>query len=160
MRRRCKSSADNLRLPATPASTLRQRMKTPRVIALVVLAIVLAFAAVTLVALEGSEVAVLHTALSNREPRDTRVWVADFAGTPWIEAASPERDFYRDIVNDPNVELSRGGERFAYHAVPVSAASGHDLIRSMLRDKYGWADRWIGLLADTSGSIAVRLESR
>ena len=27
----------------------------------------------------------------------------------------------------------------------------------LLARRYGWADRWIGLLADTSGSVAVRL---
>jgi hypothetical protein len=29
-----------------------------------------------------------------------------------------------------------------------------------LRRKYGWADVWIGMLTDTSESIAIRLEPR
>jgi hypothetical protein len=120
--------------------------------------LVLAFAATTLVALEGSEVVVLHTGLGRSEPHATRVWIADYDGSPWIESASPERDFYRDILADPNVELQRSGERSKYRAVPVEGREGHELIRSLLRERYGWADAWIGLLADTSNSIAIRLE--
>lgn len=121
-------------------------------------ALVLAFAATTLLALEGSEVVVLRTALNRSEPRATRVWIADYDGSPWIESASPEREFYRDILADPNVELQRNGERLKYRAVPVDGREGHELIRSLLRQRYGWADAWIGLLADTSNSIAIRLE--
>jgi hypothetical protein len=117
-----------------------------------------AFVATTLVALEGSEVVVLHTGLSRAEPRATRVWIADYDGSPWIESASPAREFYRDIVADPTVQLMRRGELSKYRAVPVEGREGHELIRSLLRQRYGWADVWIGLLADTSQSIAIRLE--
>jgi hypothetical protein len=128
--------------------------------AIVVLSIALAVVATTLVALEGSEVAVLHTALGSEQPRETRIWVVDFGGTPWIEAANPEREFYRDILADPKVELARAGKRYVYRAVAVIDSSGHDMIRAMLREKYGWADRWIAVLVDTSRSIAIRLEPR
>ena len=125
---------------------------------MVAVVLVLAFAATTLVALEGSEVVVLHTGLSRSSPRATRVWIADYGGSPWIESASPEREFYRDILADPHVELQRNGERSKYRAVPVEGREAHELIRSLLRARYGWADTWIGLLADTSNSIAIRLE--
>ncbi len=41
--------------------------------------------------------------------------------------------------------------------MPKPGAAGHRLIRSLLREKYGWADVWVGLIQDTSQSIAVRL---
>jgi hypothetical protein len=42
-------------------------------------------------------------------------------------------------------------------AQPLPNPSGHARIRMLLRRKYGWADAWVGLLQDTSESIAVRL---
>jgi hypothetical protein len=135
-------------------------MKKLRLVVVATLMLVLLFIAATLLALEGSEVAVLHTAPGGAAPRATRVWIADHDGSAWIEAASPQREFYRDILADENVELARRGRRLKFRAVPVAGPHGHELIRSLLRRKYGWADAWIGLLADTSNSVAIRLEER
>lgn len=146
--------------PRSDRYDLSDSMRTLRVLVVVTLLLTIAFAVTTMAALEGSEVVVLHTGLETAHPRDTRVWVVDFGGAAWIESANPEREFYRDILTDPNVELSRDGRRFAYRAVPITDGTGHQLIRSLLREKYGWADAWIGMIADTSSSIAIRLEPR
>lgn len=114
----------------------------------------------TLVALEGREVVVLRTAGPNGELRRTRVWIADADGAAWIEAADPEREFYSDIERDPDVELERGGEIHRYRASILPNPEGHARIRALLRGTYGWADRWVNLLADTSRSIAIRLDPR
>ena len=118
------------------------------------------FGLVTLVALEGREVVVIRTRDAAGKARETRTWIADDAGLAWIEAANPERGFYRDIQRDPEVELQRHGETRRYRAVPIEGPAGHELIRRLLRERYGLADRWIGLVADTSHSIAIRLEPR
>jgi len=47
-----------------------------------------------------------------------------------------------------------------YRAEPQPNPEGHERIRRLLAEKYGWADWWVGLLQDTSGSIAIRLEPR
>jgi hypothetical protein len=39
----------------------------------------------------------------------------------------------------------------------VDDASGHSRIRSWIREKYGGRDRWVGLIVDTSRSVAVEL---
>ena len=44
--------------------------------------------------------------------------------------------------------------------MPVPGDAGHRRIRRLLAEKYGWADTWIGLLTDTSRSVAVRLDPR
>lgn len=126
------------------------------VIALVVLAV--AFGATTLFALEGKDVAVLHTRDEAGEPRRTRVWVAESDGALWVEAATPERGFYRDLLLRPEIDVEHGGraQRMVARAEPGDA--GHQRIRAMLRDKYGWADGWVALLQDTSRSVAVRLD--
>ncbi len=80
------------------------------------LLLAVAFGVVTWVALEGREVAVLHTRSADGESRSTRVWVADSGGAVWVEAANPERPFYMDILNTPAVQLERQGRQEAFTA--------------------------------------------
>ena len=118
----------------------------------------LAFGAITLVALEGKDVAVLHTRDDAGHPRQTRVWVAESDGALWVEAATPEREFYRDLLVRPQVDVEHAGRAIRMVARPEPGAAGHERIRSLLHAKYGWADRWVALLQDTSRSVAVRLD--
>lgn len=118
----------------------------------------LAFGAITLYALEGYDVAVLHTHAPDGTTRATRTWVADDGDTLWVEAAFPERPFYQQLLANPEVEVERGGIVHCYRAKPVPNPDGHTRIRAMLAQKYGWADRWVGLLQDTAASMAVKLE--
>ena len=48
-------------------------------------------------------------------------------------------------------------ERVARASI-VPNPAGHRRIRDLLAARYGWADCWIGLVADTRRSVAVRLE--
>ena len=92
---------------------------------------------VTLFAVEGQEVVVLRTKTPEGEVRRTRIWVAE-----------------------DDAELERGGEIHLYRATPEPGPEGHEKIRSLLRQKYGWADLWVGAIVDTSSSIAIRLDPR
>jgi hypothetical protein len=131
-----------------------------RRLAFLLAAAVLGFAAVTLVALEGREVVQLHTVTPQGDVRSTRTWVADADGAMWIEAANVQRPFLGDLRAHPDIELVRGGTVLPVRAVAVPGLDAHQKIRALLAEKYGWADCWIGLLADTSHSEAVRLEPR
>jgi hypothetical protein len=131
-----------------------------RIMLATVLGVAVLFAAVTLLALEGREVVVLRTLDAHGQARDTRTWIADEDGYAWIEAANAERPFLLHLQTHPEVELRRGGTPYRCHAAAVSNPAGHQRIRRLLAAKYGWADRWIGWLTDTSGSLAVRLECR
>lgn len=122
------------------------------------LLVALGFAAITLYALEGHEVVVLRTRAADGSPRDTRTWVADADGAVWIEAAFADRPFFQQLLSNPDVEVERGGSVRRYRAAPLPNPDGHERIRALLAEKYGWADWWVGLLTDTSGSIAIRLE--
>ena len=44
-----------------------------------------------------------------------------------------------------------------YLAEVVPEPGGHEHIRALLRQRYGWRDLWIAMLQDTSGSREVRL---
>jgi hypothetical protein len=113
--------------------------------------------ATTLVALEGGEVVVLRTRQSDGAPRDTRTWIADEDEGAWIEVANPERPFLEDVLANPDLELQRAGVWHRCRGVLAHNPEGHERIRRLLREKYGWKDRWIGMLVDTSDSLAMRL---
>lgn len=133
-------------------------MKPVAIVGGTLLAVALAFGAITLYALEGREVVVLRTHAPDGSTRETRTWIADDGGAVWIEAAVAERPFFQHLLANPAVELERNGTLRAYRAGPVPNPDGHVRIRTLLAQKYGWADWWVGLLQDTSRSIAVRLE--
>lgn len=135
-------------------------MRAGRGVAGAVALALLAFAATTWLALEARDVAELRTRAPDGGWRVTRVWTAEADGGLWLEAATPEREWYRDVVRDPDVELVRAGRRVPWLALPVPGRAGHERVRSLLRGKYGWADAWVGLLQDTSRSVAVRLVPR
>lgn len=117
----------------------------------------LALVGTTLLALEGGEVVRLHTVSPAGSPRVTRVWIADEDGAAWVEAADPERPFLADLRSGSALELERGAERRACRATVAAEPGGHERIRRLLRQRYGWKDVWIGWIADTSRSLAVEL---
>lgn len=120
--------------------------------------LVLALAIVTLYALEGREVVVLRTATADGGERTTRTWIADDAGAAWVEAATPERPFLHDLERDPTVRLERDHRPLRCRTTVAPNPDGHRRIRDLLAAKYGWADRWIAMVADTERSLAVRLD--
>lgn len=133
---------------------------TARTVTLALASAVFVFGVITLAALEANEVVVLRTVDADGRPRETRTWVADDGGFAWIEAANPDRPFLRHLVAHPEVELRRAGSVRRCRAEPMANPDGHAHIRALLARRYGWADRWIGMLTDTSRSVAVRLSCR
>ncbi len=115
-------------------------------------------AGITLIATEGPEVVVLSTRAPDGTMRRTRVWVAEADGAAWVEAANPERAFYSDIRRNPLVMMERDGQSRPYLAKTFGGPEGNQRIRTLLREKYGWADWWLQQMVDTSRSIAVRLD--
>ena len=130
---------------------------TARTVTLALASALLVFAGVTLAALEANEVVVLRTVDADGRPRDTRTWVADDGGFAWIEAANPERPFLGELRTHPEVEMRRAGSVRRCRAEPMPNPGGHAHVRALLARRYGWADCWIGMLTDTSRSVAVRL---
>jgi hypothetical protein len=125
--------------------------------AAVILPLLVGFGAVTWAALEVSDVAVLETRDPDGGARRTRVWFAEHGGAIWLEAATPAREWLHDVQRAPRVTLERGDDLESFDASPLAGEASHEEIRALLRAKYGWRDRWVGLLQDTSQSVAVRL---
>jgi hypothetical protein len=118
----------------------------------------LVLGALTWAALEMQEVVVIRTGSPDGTVRETRIWIADEDGSWWLEAASAESPWYRDVLANRSVEIVRGGRTVEASVTPVPGEDGHRKIRRLFRQKYGLADLWIGLIQDGSGSILIRAE--
>lgn len=114
-------------------------------------------AGITVVALEGDEVAVLRTFGPGGDAHEVRVWIVDDGEAVWLEAANPHKEFYLRMLRNPTVELVRGRDAVKYRAIPNTSREARARVRGLLARKYGLADRWIGLLVDTSSSVPIEL---
>ncbi|MFP6665032.1 MAG: hypothetical protein VCC00_12570 [Deltaproteobacteria bacterium] len=126
---------------------------------LIPIALVLALALVTAVALEGGGVGVLRTRGGDAPDgiRYTRVWYAQDGARLWIESGDDARPFLEDLRREPRIVLEYEGALHAYVAAVQPNPEGHQQIRRRLGEKYGWRDLWVGLLTDTSGSLGIVL---
>ncbi len=120
--------------------------------------LLVAFAATTWWALESDGVAVIETLARDGSVRSTHVWYAEPDGELWIEAGTPENPWFEDLPRNATLTFTADRRSRPYTATPVDDAAGHARIRALLREKYGVRDWWVGLLVDTTRSVAVRLE--
>lgn len=116
-----------------------------------------AFAGVTWWALESGGVAVVETRRPDGSVRTTHVWYVVPDGEIWLEAGTPANGWFVDTQRNAELRLVAEGLTGRYLAAAVADASGHRQIRDMIRAKYGFRDRWITSIIDTSDSVAVRL---
>jgi hypothetical protein len=125
-------------------------------------ALLLALASAALLALgtyvagEQTEVVVLRTFDPQGAPHETKMWVVDHEGSPWVRVANPHRGWYQRIVADPRVELVRGGRVRALRAVPDPSPAARAALDAAFAVKYGVTDAWYGVLL-RRGAVPVRL---
>ncbi len=106
---------------------------------------------------ETGEVVVLHTRAGN-EDESTRLWVVDHDGVQWLRSGGgTSSGWYARLVEDPHVELERGGTRRPYLATAQPEQT--DLINRLMAAKYGWRDDIIAVLAGSRrNAVAIRLD--
>jgi hypothetical protein len=121
--------------------------------------LLLALAGITWLALESGGVAVVETRGAHGETRSTHVWHVEQDGELWLEAGTRDNGWFVDLLSEPTLALRAPGLEGRYRAHPVENPVVHQRIRSLIREKYGWRDWWVGfLIVDSAGSIPVRLE--
>ena len=120
---------------------------------------VLAFVALTWLALESGGVGIIETTGEGGVPRRTHVGPVEIEGDVWLEAGTPEGGWYLDIAHEPELSLEREGSRRSFRAVPVPTEAARRRVRAALRERFGWRDRRVGMFIDSSAAVAVRLES-
>ncbi len=124
---------------------------------ILVATLVAGFGATTWWALEFGGVAVIETETPEGTVRSTHVWYTEPNDELWLEAGTPENAWFQDVQRNPILTFRANGRSARYVARPVDDPSGHSRVRSLIRDKYGSRDRWVGLLVDTSRAVAVQL---
>ena len=106
----------------------------------------------------GGEVVTLRTH-DGRKTAETHLWVVDDGGFQYLRAGNPSSGWLARIQADPDVVVERNGVATRYHAVPVAGdATQPARVHSLMREKYGIADRIVSVLGDRTKSVAVRLE--
>lgn len=120
--------------------------------------LVLALFVLQLVASESGEVVVLTTLDAAAEPHETRLWVVDHEGRAWLRAGAEVQAWYQRLLERPEVSVERDGESADYRAVAVVEARPE--INRLMREKYAWADRFIGFLFGRDDAVPIRLDPR
>jgi len=100
--------------------------------------LVLIVVGVQVVASESGEVVTLRT-FTDGGVQETRLWIVDDAGVSWLRAGSPDSGWYQQVLENPEIEVVRGGEVREYTAFPVEGGPTVDHINALMSRKYGWA---------------------
>ncbi len=127
---------------------------------LVLVGVLVAFAATLMVLSEWGEVVVLHSRAESGELRATRLWVVDDAGAAWLRSDGRERGWFTRVAVNPEVELERGDQRLPYNAIVVDTPETVARVSALMREKYGFTDALIEFVEGGWTPVAVRLDAR
>ena len=115
-----------------------------------------------LVASESGEVLVIETLDAEVRPHETRIWVVEDAGSLWLRGRVDSAWVQRLQVN-PEVRAERSGEQAPFRAVADPDPARKELVNTLMREKYGFADRFIALSLgdpDREDALPIRLDPR
>lgn len=103
------------------------------------------------------DVAILYVPDVENTDRYITLWAVEDAGSVWLRAARPDREWLHWLRERPNVELELDGESARYTAEIFDRPDARERVDELMRAKYAWADQlreWI--LGDDT--VPVRLE--
>lgn len=108
------------------------------------------------VASESGEVVVLTTVdQATGDNATTRLWVVDYDGAMWLRGDAQSGWTQRALAQTTPVLLERDGGRHAF--VVASEPTQAALLNQLMREKYGWRDQLISMMAPREDSVALRL---
>jgi hypothetical protein len=133
--------------------------KLLRIVAAILVVLVL-LAGGYLAMAESGEVVVLETN-DAAGAHETRVWVVDDAGSAWLRTGDAKSAWLVRIRSNPEVAVTRAGERREYRAVPVDDPATRERINALTLEKYGLAEQILrAVMMDPAGATPIRLEPR
>jgi hypothetical protein len=130
-----------------------------RRIALIALSGLFLLALGTYIAGEQTEVAVLRTFDDAGAPHDTKLWVADIDGRPYVRIGRAGRGWGEQLKANPSVELIRANVAIPCSASIVTDEALHEAVDEAFAIKYGWVDWWYGVVLRRD-PVPVRLDPR
>ncbi len=113
-----------------------------------------------LLASESGEVLVLETLDAAGQRHETRIWVVDEASAVWVRG-DPDSGWVQRLLESPEVRAERAGHQASYLAAPDRDPAARDRVNALMREKYGFADRFIAVTIgdrDREGAIPIRLD--
>jgi len=131
---------------------------TRRTFVLVILAVALYFGGRSFLNAMG-EVATLYAPGVGIDDHYTRVWVVEERPYVWIRAEKPTRSWLPAVRANPNVTLTRHGQRAVYHATVREDSQSIAFTNALFRRKYGLADE-VREILEQRQPVPIRLEPR
>jgi general stress protein 26 len=132
-------------------------MPSYRTLLMIVGSLPLLVAVGSYVAGEQVEVAILRTFAADGHGHDTKLWVVDHEGQPWLRGAQAHLSWLERIRHNPRVELVRGGVTLPYVASIEQTPEVKRKIDEAMAAKYGWIDHWYEILIRPD-PIPIRLD--
>ena len=127
-----------------------------RRIVLLLVALPVLFGLAILAASEfGGEVVTLYTRDAAGGEARTSLWVVDYQGSQYLRAGDRSSGWFDRLRRAPEVRVERGGRAATYQAVPTPELT--PTIDALMAEKYGFADRFVGIIRDPAQSMAVKL---
>ena len=132
-------------------------------VVVVLISVVIVYGVLTLGLSElGSEVVTLVRPEVDGSNKNIRVWIVDADNKSWIEHGDSESYWIKQLSNDSELLIIREGEEKKYLA--FADRDSHDLYHNLRREKYGFSDKMLDILAfgaiskENCEGIPVRLE--
>jgi len=110
----------------------------------------------------GGEVATLVRPEADGSNKNIRVWIVDADNKSWIEHGDSESYWIQGLIDDSKISIIREGEEKNYLA--FADKDSHDFYHKLRREKYGFSDKMLDILAfgatskENCEGIPVRLE--
>ncbi len=122
-------------------------------------AVVLALGIFYVVLAESGEVVVLETRDAAGVVHETRLWVVDHEGSAWLRTGEAQAPWLARLRANPEVAVTRGGERREYRAVPRDDSATREAINALVLQRYGWRESVLRVAGmDPAGATPIRLE--
>lgn len=127
----------------------------------VIAGVALALGVFYVVLAESGEVVVLETQDAVGAWHETRLWVVDHDGHAWLRTGEGTAPWLARLRANPEVAVTRGGERRTYRAVVVDDPATRDAINALELAKYGWREQALRLGGmGTTDVVPIRLDPR
>ena len=122
----------------------------------IVFAFVLTIFMVQGIASETGEVVVLTTVeQASGDTATTRLWVVEHDNTQWLRGSAQSGWTQRALSQNVPLQLERDGITNTYTVTSAPAQVG--TVNELMRQKYGWRDQFISLMATREASVVLRL---
>ncbi len=127
-----------------------------RIILGLVLVIAVLVGTMALASEMGGEVVIVSTTDDRDVPFETSLWIVDYRGSQYLRAGDRDSAWVQRLKKRPTIQMERRGETVTYRALPDPSNTAN--INALMAQEYGIADQLIGLMRDSSKTLALRLE--